>query len=59
MIIVGWLDCCAMGEGEAWTESIPESPPCSMLSEFRRLEGDDECSMKVVSMCRVCKRKII
>lgn len=54
VIIIGWFDCCAIGEGEAWTESIPESPPCSTLSECRRFDDDDgDCSMKVVSMCRI------
>lgn len=60
VIIIGWFDCCAIGEGEAWTESIPESP-CSTLSELRRFdddEADGDCSIKVVSMCRVCKKQV-
>lgn len=49
-----------MGEGEAWTESIPESP-CSTLSECRRFDDDDAVgdgsSIKVVSICRVYENR--
>jgi hypothetical protein len=50
---IGIFDCCAIGDGDACTESIPESPPCSIFDELRRhVDADvDDCSINVVSIC--------
>jgi len=51
--IIGWFDCAFIGDGDAWTDSIPESWPCSTVNDARRhmftandVDGD---SINVVS----------